>query len=104
MKRESDSKKGFLLYHDYRKHLAMLTDEERGRLLMALLDYSESGVQPELSGASAMAFSFISWQMDRDAERYEEVCEKRREAGKRGGRPSKPNGFSEEAKEPNETK
>ena len=43
-----DAKKGFLLYYDYRKHLALLNDEERGKLLMALLDYGEHGTQPEL--------------------------------------------------------
>lgn len=42
-----DAKKGFLLYYDYRKHLALLNDEERGKLLMALLDYGEHGTQPE---------------------------------------------------------
>ena len=49
-------KKGFLLYYDYRKHLALLNDEERGKLLMALLDYGEHGTQPELEGAALMAF------------------------------------------------
>ena len=54
-----DAKKGFLLYYDYRKHLALLNDEERGKLLMALLNYGEHGTQPELEGAALMAFSFI---------------------------------------------
>lgn len=84
-----DSKKGFLLYYDYRKHLSLLNDEERGRLLMALLDYGEHGKQPELDGAALMAFSFIQAQMDRDADKYAEVIRKRSEAGKMGGRPAK---------------
>ena len=81
-----DAKKGFLLYYDYRKHLALLNDEERGKLLMALLDYGEHGTQPELEGAALMAFSFIQAQMDRDAEKYAETVKKRSEAGKMGGR------------------
>ena len=68
-----DAKKGFLLYYDYRKHLALLSDEDRGKLLMALLDYGEHGTQPELEGAALMAFSFIQAQMDRDAEKYAET-------------------------------
>ena len=80
-----DAKKGFLLYYDYRKHLALLNDEERGKLLMALLDYGEHGTQPELEGAALMAFSFIQAQMDRDAEKYAETVKKRSEAGKMGG-------------------
>ena len=93
-----DAKKGFLLYYDYRKHLALLNDEERGKLLMALLDYGEHGTQPELEGAALMAFSFIQAQMDRDAEKYAETVKKRSEAGKMGGRPSKAKGDEGKAK------
>lgn len=93
-----DAKKGFLLYYDYRKHLALLNDEERGKLLMALLDYGEHNTQPELEGAALMAFSFIQAQMDRDAEKYAETIKKRSEAGKMGGRPSKAKGDEEKAK------
>lgn len=93
-----DAKKGFLLYYDYRKHLALLNDEERGKLLMALLDYGEHNTQPELEGAALMAFSFIQAQMDRDAEKYAETVKKRSEAGKMGGRPSKAKGDEGKAK------
>lgn len=55
-----DAKKGFLLYYDYRKHLTLLSDEDRGKLLMALLNYGERGDMPEDLGDMAfMAFSFI---------------------------------------------
>ncbi|MEZ3502433.1 MAG: hypothetical protein K1W25_03085 [Lachnospiraceae bacterium] len=93
-----DTKKGFLLYYDYRKHLALLNDEERGKLLMALLDYGEHNTQPELEGAALMAFSFIQAQMDRDAEKYAETVKKRSEAGKMGGRPTKAKGADRKAK------
>ena len=79
-------KKSFLFYYDYRRHLSLLTDEERGKLLMGLLDYGEDGSRPKLNGAAAMAFSFISAQMDRDAEKYAEVCKARSEAGKKGAK------------------
>ena len=39
--------KSFLFYLDWRQHLEMLTDTERGRLLSALLDYAETGALPE---------------------------------------------------------
>ena len=84
-----EDKKSFVLYFNYRNHLALLTDEERGKLLMALLDYGETGAEPELEGATLMAFSFIACQMNRDAQKYEETCRKRSEAGKKGGRPRK---------------
>ena len=83
----TEEKKSFIMYCDYRQHLSILTDEERGRLLMALLDYGETGTEPHLDGAAMMAFSFIASQMDRDAEKYAKTVQKRREAGKQGGRP-----------------
>ena len=71
-----DAKRSFVLYYDYRDHLDLLKDEERGNLLMALLDYGEMGKKPELEGAALMAFSFIAKQMDRDAEKYAQTCAK----------------------------
>lgn len=88
-------KKSFMLYYDYREHLALLTDEERGKLLMALLDYAELGEIDELDGAARMAFSFIRAQIDRDDAKYAETIEKRRIAGRQGGRPEKQKVFEE---------
>lgn len=97
-----DAKKGFLLYYDYRKHLALLSDEDRGKLLMALLNYGERGDMPEdLDGMAFMAFSFITGQMDRDAQKYADTCRKRSEAGKQGGRPKKETGKQDKAKKAN---
>lgn len=86
---DTKKEKGLVLMYDYRQHLALLDDADRGRLLMALLDYGENGTEPELEGAALMAFSFIRLQMDRNAEKYAEICRKRSEAGKKGGRTPK---------------
>ena len=87
MAKGEKKEKGVVLYYDYRTQLSLLSDEDRGRLLMALLDYGEKGTEPELDGAALMAFSFIRSQMDRNAAKYAEICRKRAEAGKKGGRP-----------------
>ena len=93
---KKEAKKSFVFYCDYRKHLQLLSDEERGKLLIALIDHAETGAEPELDGAALMAFSFIACQMDRDAEKYAETCRKRSEAGKQGGRPPKTNASDDE--------
>ena len=67
---------------------------------MALIDYSESGVVPELDGISMMAFSFIQSQMDRDSKKYENRCSSNRENGKKGGRQKKENDLKENQKNP----
>lgn len=82
--------KSFLFYLDWRQHLAILDDEERGQLIMALLDYEETGALPEkLTGAVGMAFSFMRAQLDRDKVKYETRCKANRENGMKGGRPPK---------------
>lgn len=78
-------KKSFILYGDYQSHFQMMSREEQGDLIMAIFAYEEGGDIPPLTPMAAMAFSFISKQLDRDEEKYNEVCQSRREAGKRSG-------------------
>ena len=72
-------KKSFILYADYIKHIGKLTDEEAGRLFKAIFEYVNEGRLPDLDGMTAMAFSFISNQLDSDLRKYEETCKKRSE-------------------------
>lgn len=92
-------KSSFIMYLDYEEHLALLSDEERGRLLSALFEYARTGIPPELSGMERMAFSFIKAQMDRDAEKWEKTLESRRVNGKKGGRGHKANSKAIESEE-----
>ena len=78
-------KKSFVLYHDIRTPLELLTDEQRGKLFLALLNYSEYGDLPDFDGALLMAFAFIRTSLDRDAEAWAEKRAKRAEAGRSGG-------------------
>ena len=78
-------KKSFVLYHDIRTPLDLLTDEQRGKLFLALLNYSEYGDLPDFDGALLMAFAFIRTSLDRDAEAWAEKRAKRAEAGRSGG-------------------
>ena len=85
-----NGKKAFLVYLDWRRHLVRLEDDEKGRLLMAIFDYEETGAIPEnLSPAAEMAFSFMQAELDRNRESYEARCRANRENGKKGGRPPK---------------
>ncbi len=79
------AKNSFLLYFDIREPLELLSDAERGRLFLAILNYAESGELPNFDGAVKMAFSFIKKSIDRDAAKWESVCQKRAEAGRIGG-------------------
>lgn len=83
---DNKAKSSFVLYHDIRAPLELLSDEERGKLFLALLDYSEYGAVPAFNGALQMAFAFIRTALDRDADAWEAKREKRREAGSIGGK------------------
>lgn len=78
-------KASFVLYHDIREPVEMLTDEERGKLFSAILNYSEYGELPDFKGALQMAFAFIRTALDRDAEKWEDKRQKRVESGRLGG-------------------
>ena len=87
-------KKSFVLYTDYLEHIEELSDEQAGRLLLAIMYYQSGKELPEMDAVTKMAFSFIRCQLDKDSQKYAEISERRREAGKMGGRPAA-NGFLE---------
>jgi hypothetical protein len=74
-----------LVYESNREAVEMLTDEERGKLFSAILNYSEYGELPDFKGALQMAFAFIRTALDRDAEKWEDKRQKRVESGRLGG-------------------
>ena len=90
-KMADNGKKSFVLYHDIRGPLELLNDEQRGKLFMAILDYSENGEVPVFTGSLQMAFAFIRTAIDRDADNWEEKRAKRREAGRMGGKQTQAN-------------
>ncbi len=74
------------MYTEYIDQIGMLTDEEAGQLLKAVLEYARDGVMPEIENRMvSLTFSFIMAQMDRDNEKYEATVERRKEAGRQGG-------------------
>ena len=78
------SAKSFMLYFDNREQFEMMSDAQAGELIKALFAFAETGEAPELSdGMVKIAFSFISSQISRDTEKYENICKKRAESVKK---------------------
>ena len=77
-------KNSFLIYLDYEEQFNLLTDEQVGQLMRAIIKYEKTGEITKLEGMTKMAFSFIKQQLDRDSEKWKEEKQKRSEAGKRG--------------------
>lgn len=62
---------GIMIYFDIRKPLSWLPNEDKGRLLDAILEYGEFGVVPEFDGMLGMAWGFIQPRLDKDGDNYE---------------------------------
>ena len=82
-------KNTFIIYTDWYKQLEILTMEQRGVLFTAMMCYQMGVEMPEMDGVVNMAFRFICADMERNNAKYEQICEKRRAAGLKGGRPKK---------------
>ena len=62
---------GIMLYFDILEPIRVLPDAEKGRLLVAMLEYGQSGTVPEFDGMLALAWGFVKPNLDRDEEAYE---------------------------------
>lgn len=71
---------GIMLYFDILEPIRVLPDEEKGRLLMAMLEYGQSGTLPQFDGMLALAWGFVKPKLDRDDESYENAKEQRKYA------------------------
>lgn len=77
------------LYMSYLQSLAPFTDAERGRLVMAMLNYASTGEVPQFDGNERFIWPSLQMQIDRDIETYQAKCSRNRANGSKGGRPSK---------------
>ena len=76
--------KAFKLYSDNMDIVNELSNEEAGELLKAIVAYANTGEEIQTSRAVKLVFIPIKQQIDRDFASYEEVCEKRAVAGRKG--------------------
>ena len=64
---------GIMLYFDILEPIKVLPDADKGRLLVAMLEYGQSGTVPEFDGMLALAWGFVKPNLDRDEEAYEKA-------------------------------
>ena len=81
---DAEKSKYIPMYYSYIEQLGLLSLEQVGALVMALLVYGRDGTQPDFpkDGNVYMAFSFIADNSMRAEIRRQEIVEKRREAGR----------------------
>ena len=72
----------FVLYNSFYEPIKLLTDEQLGKLLRAIFDYTINGEITQDKDIM-IAFMFIKNQLDMDNAKWEETRKKRSEAGKK---------------------
>lgn len=77
-------KDSFVLYTKINEVVRELTYEQKGKLFQAILDYEETGEQPELDQILRLVFIPIKQDLDRNNEKWEAQSRARSEAGKKG--------------------
>lgn len=87
-------------YFDWIEQTAALSDAERGRLFIAILEYARSGLEPKLEGRESILFPTFKVTIDRDNERSQIYADN----GSLGGRGNKANESKIKLNKANESK
>ena len=61
---------GIMLYFDILEPIKVLPDADKGRLLVAMLEYGQTGVVPVFDGMLALAWGFVKPKIDKDEAEY----------------------------------
>jgi hypothetical protein len=77
------NKKSFIFYASWKEVLKEYPAEVRLEVYDAIIEYVASGTLSELKPMARIAFSFIKKEIDYNEQRYQDVVNKRSEAGKR---------------------
>ena len=87
-------------YFDWIEQTAALSDAERGRLFIAILEYARSGLDPKLDGREGILFPVFKATIDRDTQKSARLSEN----GAKGGRGNKATESKQKQNKANESK
>ena len=79
-----EEKESFILYNSFYEPIKALKNEQLGKLLRAIFNYTINGEITQ-DDEIMVAFMFIKNQLDRDSEKWQDERNKRKEAGRLGG-------------------
>lgn len=68
-----------MIYFGDAELLAALSDDDRGRMFQAIIEYSRDGILPDFSAYPGLSGLWIVFQraVDADSKRYADICSKR---------------------------
>lgn len=85
MTNQPSKRKSFIIHKDSLSVLKKLNDVQAGKLFKSIAAYQEHNLLPEDNLISIIFEPFLN-QFIRDEENYRNTCERRREAGSKGGK------------------
>ena len=77
-------KDSLIIYNSIEEVIECLEPEQVKSLMLAMIAYNKGEDVPELDAVTKMAFIPLRQQIDRDTEKYNDKCEKRANAGRKG--------------------
>lgn len=78
-------KKSFVIYEDTGNLVELLSDEQAGKVFKSIFAYITQKDMPEIDDVAKIVFISIKNYLDRDSAKYDEICQKRAQNGKKGG-------------------
>ena len=96
----AEKKEYVKLWMSYESYFEPYSDGEVGRLVLAMMEYRASGVEPVFNGNERYVWPAIKRDIDASIDAEDRISAVRSEAGRLGGRPKakKPNAFPESKK------
>ena len=77
-------KDSFILYTEQKEVIDKLTDEQAGKLIKAIYEYVETDKMPQLDSLLEIVIIPFKQNIDRNIDKWEQIKQKRSEAGKIG--------------------
>lgn len=80
---------GYMTYREAAIMFSLMPDNEAAQAIKATVNYYLYGADADLEGVAGKVFEIMRADIDRNSEKYQEICSRNEENGKKGGRPRK---------------
>ena len=90
MAKEKFEAPGYMTYREAALMFSLMPEDDAAKAIKATVNYYLYGTMPGgLDGVAEKVFQIMQADIDRNNAKYQKICERNAENGKRGGRPCK---------------
>jgi len=80
---------GYMTYREAAIMFSLMPDGEAAQAIKATVNYYLYGTVADLEGVAGKVFGIMRADIDRNNEKYQEICSRNEQNGMKGGRPRK---------------